>query len=372
MEQQRAHEMNSTDSNLDGISPALLKATGLDVHQNTRSPSRQRRGKLKNTLVAEKIYTPRRKESIVTPFNLKPHQVKARTGFPDIAMLLSYVMLVCDGDISTVTSRVSTLTFFEEWMLYFEFIYGKTVPSLEAARSAYDVKDPRVVRKIIKRKIEMVKESRKKWPSYATIDEDEKLRDPDWNEKYNGKRVVFWDNTGIDLHKPTDALLQRLTYSPYYAGNVAKGGIYLQLCGWLGVHELYPGAMSDSDYLNKTDILQRQLRFQMGDGGTKFLNILDRGYRSTRAAWASGQLILQPTFAKSDKQFSTIDLIRSTSVAADRSGNERAVRVTKMSAYVKRGTQTHKNIEQLSDVWKTWSYQSNFMFKSVLKILFIL
>ena len=275
-------------------------------------------------------------------------------------------MIVCDGDISTVTSRVSSLTFFEEWMLYFEFIYGKTIPSVGATISAYDIKDRNVVRNIVDKKMEMVKESRKRWPSYVTIAEDEQLRDSDWNEKYKGKRVVFWDNTGIDLHKPTDAVLQRLTYSPYYAGNVAKGGIYLQLCGWLGVHELYPGAMSDSDYLNKTDILRQQLRFQEGDGGVKFLNILDRGYRSTRAAWASGQLILQPTFAKSDKQFSTRDLIRSTSVAADRSGNERAVRVTKMSAYVKRGTQTHKNIDQLSDVWETWSYQSNFMYKPVL------
>ena len=99
------------------------------------------------------------------------------------------------------------------------------------------------------------------------------------------------------------------------------------------------------------------------------MNILDRGYRSTRAAWAAGQLILQPTFAKSDKQLSTIDIVvrfSTSSVAADRSGNERAVRVTKMSAYVKRGTQTHKFIEQLSDVWTTWSFQSNFMFKSVL------
>ena len=183
---------------------------------------------------------------------------------------------------------------------------------------------------------------------------------------YKGKRILSWDNTGIHLHKPTDYLLQRLTCFSCYAGNVAKGGIYLQLCGWLGVHELYPTAMSDSDYLNKTDILDQQQWFQESDGGVKFLNKLDHGYHSTKAAWASGQLILQPTFAKSDKQFSTMDLIRSTSVAAECSGKEHAVRVTKMSAYVKWGTQSHKNIEQLSDVWETWSYCSNFMFKPVL------
>ena len=43
---------------------------------------------------------------------------------------------------------------------------------------------------------------------------------------------------------------------------------------------------------------------------------------TTRAAWASGQLILQPTFAKSDKQFSSIDLVRSTSVVDDDDDND--------------------------------------------------
>ena len=160
-------------------------------------------------------------------------------------------------------------------------------------------------------------------------------------------------------------MLQRITFSAYYAGNVAKGGIYLQLCGWLGAYELYPGDMSDSDYLNKTEILELQKFFQEKDGGIPFLNILDRGYRSTRAAWAKKQLILQPTFAQSDQKFSDVDVLRSASVAADRSGNERAVRVTKMSSYVKRGTTQHKDIVRLCDVWLAWGWQANFMFKSI-------
>ena len=160
-------------------------------------------------------------------------------------------------------------------------------------------------------------------------------------------------------------MLQRLTYSAYYAGNVAKGGVFLQLCGWSGAHELFPGAMGDSNYLNDTGILEEQKAFQEADGGIPFLNGLDRGYRSTRAAWAQGQLVCQPTFAKSDQKFSTKDVLRSASIAADRSGNERAVRVTKMSSYVKRGTMQHKDVVRLCDVWLAWSWQANFMFKSI-------
>jgi len=57
---------------------------------------------------------------------------------------------------------------------------------------------------------------------------------------------------------------------------------------------------------------------------------------------------------------------RSASIAADLSGNERAVCVAKMSSYVKRGLTTHTDIKHLPDVWLAWSFQANFMFGSVL------
>ena len=83
------------------------------------------------------------------------------------------------------------------------------------------------------------------------------------------------------------------------------------------------------------------------------------------AAWRNGQFVLQPNFAPSDRKFSTKETLRGASIAADRSGNERAVRVSKLSAYVKRGTKLHKNVDRLCDVWLAWSWQANFMFKPV-------
>ena len=87
---------------------------------------------------------------------------------------------------------------------------------------------------------------------------------------------------------------------------------------------------------------------------------------STCTAWHQGQFVLQPTFAKSDKKFSTRDVLRAASVAADRSGNERAIRISKISAYVKRGTQKHTNIVRLCAAWLAWSFQANFMFEPIL------
>ena len=46
----------------------------------------------------------------------------------------------------------------------------------------------------------------------------------------------MWDDTNVNLQfKPSSVEAQRITYSVYYGGNVCKGGIFLQLCGWLGV-----------------------------------------------------------------------------------------------------------------------------------------
>jgi hypothetical protein len=181
---------------------------------------------------------------------------------------------------------------------------------------------------------------------------------------------MLWDKTGIRLSKPSSALLQRLTFSSYYATNVGKGGVHQQYCGWMGTEELYTGFISDSDYFNNYEILERQQKFQENDkrGGAliKFLNILDRGYRSTRAAWRNGQqFVYQPTFAKSDRKFKANETIQAASAAADRSGNERAVRLAKSSAFIRRGTETQKSVVRICDAWLAYGFQVNFMFKSV-------
>ena len=52
---------------------------------------------------------------------------------------------------------------------------------------------------------------------------------------------------------------------------------------------------------------------------------------------AGGQLVLQPAFATSDRKFNTQEIVSSAAIAADCSGNERAMKRCKMSGYLKRG-----------------------------------
>ena len=170
----------------------------------------------------------------------------------------------------------------------------------------------------------------------------------------------------MHIKHPVDSLLQRITYSSYYGGNVLKAGVHVQPCGWMGCYEAFPGAISCTEYFEKCGCLEEQQIFQSTDGNIPFINILDRGYRSTQAAWKRGQFVLQPVFILSDKKFSTKDCLRAAEIAADRSGNERAVWRSKHCNYLKYGVNKLNSAEvnRLCDVWLCHGFQSNFMYKS--------
>ena len=132
------------------------------------------------------------------------------------------------------------------------------------------------------------------------------------------------------LYKPSTVLNQQITYSCYHAGNCANGGVYIQLCGWLGTEELWTGAVSDSKYQEKTGIFKLQREFSANNFVNRenlpFTNVLDKGYQVSFLVYREGkQTVYQPTFANSDDKFTSAETIFSASVAHDRSGNEQGV-----------------------------------------------
>ena len=167
------------------------------------------------------------------------------------------------------------------------------------------------------------------------------LRKSIWKERFGDKRIIMWDDTNADIPSPSDAHLNRLTFSHYYGGNVGKGAVFLQTCGFSGTWELFTGGVSDSDYQVKSEILEFQEEFVKecnNKPDVPFTNVLDKGYRIVLAAWRAGkQKCIQPTFARSDRKFNTKELQRSGSVASWRSGNERSVRIKKTAGAIKRG-----------------------------------
>lgn len=310
--------------------------------------------------------------AVLKPFTLPERGIKSKTGFKNEILMLSFVLIICNGSFEEMTKRVSNLTWYEEWFFFFEAIYGRSHTCWDyTVMERYRVSRKAELYKIFDHKLTLVKRCRSSWPTYASYEEDKQLRKTKW-DRYNGKRVVLWDDTNIPFSfKPSAASNQRITYSQYYAMCCAKGGVFVQLCGWLGVEELWAGHISDSMYVERSNILQRQNDFaqkdKVSDKVVPFTLILDKGYRIVRVAYQNGkQECLQPCFASSDRTFSSDQMLLTASVAADRSGNERAVHRCKFSGMLKRGLKPHSCPVRLNSVWECWSFQSNFMYKSVL------
>jgi hypothetical protein len=270
-----------------------------------------------------------------------------------------------------MTTTASSLSWFEEWLLYFEWLWGRTATSFDALRLIYNDVDKKSMRNVYDNKLQIVKECIERYPAFATLSEDEELKGGQWMECYKGKRPVMWDMTDLPIPKPSDAEMQSHTHSSYYGGNVAKGGISLQQCGWIRLALLWQGAITDSDYIIRAGILEMQQKFiethDERNDNVKFVIIVDKGFRITRAAWAIGnQTVLQPHFAKADTKFTGNQTLYSASVASDRGGNERAVRLSKKAGFLSRGLQQNANVDRYCDSWLTWGFQVNFMYKPVL------
>ena len=59
------------------------------------------------------------------------------------------------------------------------------------------------------------------------------------------------------------ALLGNCLWAHKSMAVVAKGGISVQLCGWLAAFEMWMGAISDSEYLERSGILEEQRLFAL-------------------------------------------------------------------------------------------------------------
>ena len=82
----------------------------------------------------------------------------------------------------------------------------------------------------------------------------------------------------------------------YYAGNVAKGAVFLQLCGWMGTWELWAGAISDTEYQTRSGVFEYMQWFvDHFDKGIPFTNIVDKGVSLYRGNLASGKTDVSST-----------------------------------------------------------------------------
>jgi len=226
-------------------------------------------------------------EPVVSPESISDAEIKARTGFISLFAMLSFVLIVCNGKINTAIETVSSLTWFEEWMVYFQWLWGRENITEESLAMRFKT-SRRTLVGVLTSKLELVLAARKRWPMFASFEEDIALQRQRWSSYYFGKRKIMWDDTNVNAPDPQDAETNCHWFSHYYGSCVAKGAVFLQLCGWMGTWELWAGCISDSDYQVRAGILAFMAWFVSQDplhSDIPFLSILDKGYRIVLAAW---------------------------------------------------------------------------------------
>jgi hypothetical protein len=54
-------------------------------------------------------------------------EVKERMDFASLFLLLMFVWIVCSGSIDDIMETQTIMTWFEEWVFYFELVRGRTI-----------------------------------------------------------------------------------------------------------------------------------------------------------------------------------------------------------------------------------------------------
>jgi hypothetical protein len=109
--------------------------------------------------------TTREKERIVVRFcELNDVIIKTITGFSSLAAMMGFIVIACNGEYETMKSTCTQLTWLEEWLVYFESLWGKSSQRWVDLQCKYKA-SPRRLRKIFYTKTAMVKECATiRWP----------------------------------------------------------------------------------------------------------------------------------------------------------------------------------------------------------------
>ena len=98
-----------------------------------------------------------------------------------------------------------------------------------------------------------------------------------------------------------------------------------------------------------------------------FLIYLDKECRVKREIADHDQKVIYPICARKGCCFSDADGLCSTEVALDTSGNERAVRFSRLSNLIYNGTHDSQSYEFMNYCWFSFTFQTNFMNECVLQ-----
>jgi hypothetical protein len=190
---------------------AIIQALGVSANEKNKREVEYKNRKRRFDVIYEgkRDVEKERKErfrkndpTIVTLKDIDDTYIKNCTAFKSKMALLSFTTIVCNGDLELMTTTSSRMTWFEEWFLYYEMVWKRSVRHWIGLEMKYK-KGDHTLRHVFKNKLALILKCRASWPKYCTLSEDRELRKERWNERYPNERLVFWDNTNIKINKPS-------------------------------------------------------------------------------------------------------------------------------------------------------------------------
>ena len=130
----------------------ILKASGLSSHAADYGDW-SKRAKLQTTPPKSLP------QATVTPFSISDGAVKARTGFVSMFSLLYVVVVLCNGDVVQMMKKESSMTWSEEWFLYFQCEWGRESTTLTLLKDFFKMSKS-TIRGILRHKLNAVLEAR--------------------------------------------------------------------------------------------------------------------------------------------------------------------------------------------------------------------
>ncbi len=163
------------------INPTLREIVGLDVHIQTHDNGIRRYVKSGGPRSEDSEDVDSWQKPVLTIQDLVPKEINRRTGFCDLRLMLSFVSVVCGGDLTTMTRTSSMLTWLVEWIICCEFVWGRTILRYKDFSKEYHCR-AHTLRNVIKTKLGQIRAVRDRWPMYASFAEDAKFGDSQWND----------------------------------------------------------------------------------------------------------------------------------------------------------------------------------------------
>ena len=123
---QQVVECHSTEES-PTMCPSTIKAAMIVPHKEAVSRSPFGFTKVRRPNEEEKKPPARRSKGHPTVLpSISNGEVKRRTGFGSAVDMMAYTITIYNGDLEKVCQRKTSMTWFEEWFMYFEWTYGQT------------------------------------------------------------------------------------------------------------------------------------------------------------------------------------------------------------------------------------------------------